>query len=212
VVLFVGPNMGWTPSGARGLFLDRDGVVIENRANYVRSHSDIALIPGSAEAVRKAHDAGYTVVIVSNQAAVGRGLLSADEAVRLHEHVLALLRHHGAPVGASYLCPHDPLAGCHCRKPEPGLLMTAMTDLEINAGSSLMVGDAMTDLVAGDRADVPSVMVRTGRGRDQAVTVEAAVLGVRQRLFDDLASVVDRLVGKPRGASRSSLGTKTGRP
>jgi histidinol-phosphate phosphatase family protein len=106
-----------------GLFLDRDGVLIENRHGYVRSERDVVVLPGAPGAVRRLASAGYRPVVVSNQAMVGKGLVRPERAAAVHRYVIELLAAQGAQVGAGYLGPHAPGDGCACRKPAPGMLL-----------------------------------------------------------------------------------------
>ena len=101
----------------RAVFFDRDGVLINNLAAHVRSVGDVRVEHGAFTAVRRLREAGYAPVVVSNQAVVGRGILSAAQVSAVHRHVVGLFAEAGAPIEASYLCPHAPADGCGCRKP-----------------------------------------------------------------------------------------------
>ena len=94
--------------------MDRDGVIIENRPNYVLSWSDVEFLPQSFEALRIIHPA-IKIVIITNQSAVGRGLITLQAAKALNQRIVNEIRNHGGRVDGSYMCPHSPLQACHCR-------------------------------------------------------------------------------------------------
>jgi D-glycero-D-manno-heptose 1,7-bisphosphate phosphatase len=152
------------------MFLDRDGVVIED-TNYVRSIDKVRLIPGSAEAIAALNRAGWTVAIATNQAGIARGLFSFETVNEIHEHLVELLRVYGAHVDGFYFCPHHPAGEvkeyrceCECRKPKPGMLLKAANELGIDLTRSWMIGDRISDLEAGSAVGCKTVLVRTGYG------------------------------------------------
>lgn len=153
-------------SGA--IFVDRDGVIGENRPDYVKSWSEFAFIPGAIEAMASMSRVGSPVVIVTNQSAVGRGLLSRRQLDMIHERMLDSLAASGAKVHAIMVCPHHPDDACRCRKPEPGMLEDAAERFKLDLALSYLIGDHSTDIEAGARAGCRTVLVRTGRGADLA--------------------------------------------
>jgi D-glycero-D-manno-heptose 1,7-bisphosphate phosphatase len=159
------------------IFLDRDGVIIENRAEYVRSWEDVAFIPGVFEALSRLSKENCRIVLVTNQSAVGRGLLSYEEAISINGSILEQIKSHGGRVDGSFICPHAPWENCTCRKPSPGLLLKAAEALSLDLPRSAMLGDALSDLKAGRSAGVAlSGLVLTGRGREQNILPEAGPL------------------------------------
>lgn len=157
------------------IFLDRDGVIIENRADYVRSWDDVEIYPQALEALARIHTSPYKIVIVTNQSAVGRGIISRSTADAINERVVEEIERANGRVDAVFMCPHAPEAGCSCRKPEPGLLLQAANRLSIDLKRSIMIGDALTDLEAGQAAGISSLaLVATGRGAVQAQLPEMA--------------------------------------
>lgn len=149
------------------VFLDRDGVIIENVADYVRSTRDVVAIDGSPAAIAALHAAGIRTVIVSNQSMVGRKLVTAEVAENIQEHVVEMVTTQPGAILASYMCLHAPSDGCRCRKPGPGLLEQASEDLGIELGSSVLIGDAMSDVDAARAVGATAILVGTGRGRSQ---------------------------------------------
>lgn len=179
--------------GQPAIFLDRDGVIIENRSDYVRSWADVEVFPQALQALAALSRGPYLVVLVTNQSAVGRGHISAATAAGINDRLLEVIREAGGRVDAVYMCPHDPADGCACRKPRPGLLRRAAEELDLALERSVMIGDALTDIQAGQAAGVGRcVLLRTGRGRDQERLPEAAGLPPFT-VYDDLLAALNSL-------------------
>jgi D-glycero-D-manno-heptose 1,7-bisphosphate phosphatase len=134
--------------GRRALFLDRDGTVIEDE-HYLRDPALIRFLPGALPALRAIAEAGYALVVVSNQSGVARGLITRDELARVHEAFAELLRAAGTPLDGAYYCEHGPDDGCACRKPKPGLIQRAIAELNLDPSLSYMIGDKERDCEAG---------------------------------------------------------------
>jgi D-glycero-D-manno-heptose 1,7-bisphosphate phosphatase len=150
------------------IFLDRDGVLIENRPDYVRAWSQVVTIPEAIRALSLAAIKKYKLVIVTNQSAVGRGLMMLETAQEINQRLVQLIQNQGGQIDGIYMCPHKPEDGCSCRKPLPGLLLRAARDLSLDLQRSWMIGDAWTDLQAGEAAGVRgTVLLKTGRGEEQ---------------------------------------------
>ena len=157
-----------------GIFLDRDGVLIANRANYVRNWADVEFLPGIDWAMRTLSNLNAKVVIITNQSAVGRGIISITQALEINNQIKTRIEALGGRIDALYMCPHAPEENCTCRKPEPGMLLEAARDLRLDISQSIMIGDALTDIKAGKRVGVRhSILVLTGRGAMQAKLPEA---------------------------------------
>lgn len=175
------------------IFLDRDGVIIENRSDYVRSWADVEIFPQAIDALVALCDSPYRIVLVTNQSAVGRGIITRETAEGINDRLLAVIQEAGGRVDAVFMCPHGPDDGCDCRKPLPGLLLRAAVELDIDLSRSLMIGDALTDIQAGQAAGVVSVLLRTGRGRDQEQLPAVATLSPFP-IFDTLADALNSLI------------------
>jgi D-glycero-D-manno-heptose 1,7-bisphosphate phosphatase len=151
------------------IFLDRDGVVIENRDSYIRSWADVQFIPEALKALADAHNCEYKFVIVTNQSAVGRGIISYEIASAINQQVVEQIEKCGGRIEGVYMCPHAPDEGCACRKPEPGLLLQAAQELGLDLKRSIIIGDAISDLMAGRSAGTAvQILVKTGRGLSQS--------------------------------------------
>ncbi|MBI5882908.1 MAG: D-glycero-beta-D-manno-heptose 1,7-bisphosphate 7-phosphatase [Elusimicrobia bacterium] len=154
-------------SRARAVFLDRDGVLVED-VDYVRSVRQLEVLPGAAEAVRRLGKAGLKVVVVSNQSGVGRGYFSRRTLQRIHAELKARLARAGARLDAIYCCPHLPpgqgVKPCGCRKPGTGLVEKAARRWGLELPECFFVGDSTTDLQTARNAGCAPVLVRTGKG------------------------------------------------
>ncbi len=170
------------------MFLDRDGVVIENRSAYVRSWADVSIYDQAVEALRLAAP-HFKLVVVTNQSAVGRGIISIETAQEINRRLADVLRERGVHLDGVYMCPHAPELRCACRKPQPGLLLQAARELSLDLAHSVMVGDALSDLAAGRAAGVArGLLVLTGRGLEQAAEPAAGL--APGDIFPDLHSAV----------------------
>jgi D-glycero-D-manno-heptose 1,7-bisphosphate phosphatase len=150
------------------IFLDRDGVIIENRADYVRDWSQVSIFPNAIKALSNPIIKKYKVVIVTNQSAVGRNLISLKTAREINDKLADIIKQDSGNVDAIYMCPHNPEDQCHCRKPQPGMLLQAARELSLNLSASWMIGDAWSDLLAGQAAGTRgTIIVKTGRGARQ---------------------------------------------
>ena len=159
------------------LFLDRDGVFIENRDSYVRSWEDVAFFPQALTALARIREIPYKIIVVTNQSAVGRGIISLETAVQLNDRILEVVREGNGRIDASYLCPAQPGTNDPCRKPRPGMLLQAAQEPNLDLSQSYMIGDALTDIQAGQAAGVKqAILLLTGRGTAQAALPKAAEL------------------------------------
>ena len=150
--------------GQTVVFLDRDGVINRNRGgDYVRTVDQFEFLPSAFEGLARLKEAGCTVVVVSNQACVGKGLVSLEELERINDKMLRTISEHGGEIAAVYYCTHRKDEGCTCRKPQTGLFARAVQELGISIDGSYFVGDALADLQAGVNAGCRTVIVLTGR-------------------------------------------------
>jgi histidinol-phosphate phosphatase family protein len=157
-------------ASSRAVFLDRDGVINEEG---VRSNSalNLRIFPGAANAIKRLNETGYRVVVVTNQAAVARGLTTADAVHKTHKEMKTMLAKEGATIDGFYFCPHHPegtvkeyAIACGCRKPGTGMIASAAKDFDIDLAKSFLVGDKTGDILAGKRAGLTTILVRTGYG------------------------------------------------
>jgi D-glycero-D-manno-heptose 1,7-bisphosphate phosphatase len=163
------------------VFLDRDGTLVEE-AGYLDRLERLVFFPYSVDAVRLLNRANLAVVIVTNQAGIARGIFKDSFVAEAHRHIASRLSAGGARVDGFYYCPHHPEAvieeyrkSCDCRKPQPGLLKRAASDLDLALDRSFVVGDRWHDLEAGERVGARGVLVRTGYGKTEEASPHANV-------------------------------------
>jgi D-glycero-D-manno-heptose 1,7-bisphosphate phosphatase len=130
----------------KAVFLDRDGTINVDR-HYVYKLEDFEFLPGVPQAIKFLNDAGYKVIVVSNQSGIARGFYTAADVEKLHGYIDGELAKHGARIDAYYICPHHPdfTGECECRKPKTGLVERAVREFEIDVSLSYMVGDKESD-------------------------------------------------------------------
>ena len=178
------------------IFLDRDGVIVENRADYVKSIDEIRILPGVLAALAQAARLDCRIVVVTNQSVVARGLLSEPRLAAIHAYLQTAIVAAGGRVDGWYYCPHLPEAGCACRKPKPGMLLSAAADWQIDLPASVMVGDAVTDVQAGQAAGARAILVRTGLGHRHTADLTPVGL-VSVPVVTDLAAAIQRVAASP---------------
>ena len=161
------------------VFLDRDGTLIEERG-YLDRLDMLEIFPFSADAIRLLNRAGYATVVITNQAAIGRGIIDEPFLDEVHRALDSRLAPAGAAPDAYYFCPHHPdeavgrfRTTCRCRKPGPGMIEQAVADLDLDPARSFMVGDRWIDVAAGHAAGTKALLVRTGHGAHEADTAPA---------------------------------------
>jgi D-glycero-D-manno-heptose 1,7-bisphosphate phosphatase len=151
----------------RAIFFDRDGVICENRSDHVKSWREFRFLPGVKESIAALSRLGLPLIIVTNQAAIGRGIVSANVVEDIHRRMLAELAAYGGRIDQVVYCPHRPEDKCYCRKPEPGMLLKVAEEMGIDLNQSYLIGDAATDLMAGQQVGCQTFLVLTGRGFQQ---------------------------------------------
>lgn len=179
------PERGWATrhgqaelGGKPALFLDRDGTVIEN-VPFLNDPAGVSLIPGAREAIAAMRAQGYAVIVVTNQSGVARGLISPEQYQAVEAAVVAALG--PGLIDATYACPFHPEHPW--RKPEPGMLLAAARDHGLALAKSIMVGDTLADMIAGEQAGVGALVhVLTGHGVDERPAVESWENGQGERV------------------------------
>lgn len=160
------------------VFLDRDGVLVHDRG-YLVSVDELDVMPGVPAAMRSLGDAGFRLVVVTNQAVIARGMIDEPALAAIHAALEARLRESGAPaLDAVFACPHHPDAfveayriACDCRKPRPGSLRRAAVEHGIDLAASFMVGDRPSDILAGKRAGCRTVLIDGPHRHDPAIII-----------------------------------------
>jgi mannose-1-phosphate guanylyltransferase/phosphomannomutase len=159
---------------AKAVFLDRDGVIIENAKNGVKP-GEIRLMPGAGKAIAKLNQAGYKTIVVTNQPEIAKGFITFEQVNQANEQIKKLIAKDKAHLDAFYICPHHPEKGfegeikelkidCDCRKPKPGMLLKAAKEHNLDLKESWIVGDSKSDIKAGQAAGVKTILVISGGG------------------------------------------------
>jgi D-glycero-D-manno-heptose 1,7-bisphosphate phosphatase len=184
----------------QAVFLDRDGTVNEE-VGYLRDVAKLKLIPGAGSAIRKLNEAGFLVVLVTNQAGVARGYFPESLIAEVHARLDELLHAEDARLDAVYYCPHHPTAGttaytrvCDCRKPGTGLIKQATRDLHIDVKHSYMVGDKWSDVELGQRAGTAAVLVKSGYAPDDPGNVRPPHVREPEFIAHDISEAADWII------------------
>lgn len=144
------------------VFLDRDGVIVRNRSDYVKSWAEVELLTGAVQAIARLCRAGHRVMVFTNQSAVGRGILPWSDLVAIHRSLSASVAKEGGDITRYLVCPHRPSDGCFCRKPKPGLLLRARREMGSDLRSAFVVGDQLSDLQAAWAVGSRAMLVLSG--------------------------------------------------
>lgn len=177
------------PQG-RAALLDRDGVINVGGVEYVTSWDEFQFIPGALEALRRLRQARWLTLVVTNQSAVARGMLSREELDEMHRRMAQQVEEAGGRIAGIYVCPHHPDDGCACRKPRTGLLQQAARDWGLDLTRSYMVGDSWRDIEAGQRVGMTTIMVE-GAGPERAHRERERLSRPPDFVARDLAAAVD---------------------
>jgi len=189
----------------RAVFLDRDGVLIEDVDLLCRTEQ-IRILADVPRVLQRLKKAGFQLVVVSNQAVVARGIATENEVRAINERLEKMLIREGAPrLDGWYFCPHHPNASvaeyrkvCECRKPQPGLFLQAAQELALDLRESFTVGDRITDIVAGAKAGTRNILVQTGQHNAPPIqTAERLDTSIRpDYICRDLLAAAEWIVGQ----------------
>jgi len=148
------------------VFLDRDGTINEEMG-YINHPSRLVLLPQAAAGIRLLNEAGVKVVVVTNQSGAARGYFPPALVSEINQLLTGLLAKEGARLDAIYACLHGPDEGCACRKPQPGLLLQAARELDLDLKRAYLAGDRYVDVDTAARAGIKGILVLTGYGRGE---------------------------------------------
>ena len=178
------------------IILDRDGVINIDSALYIKSPAEWKPIEGSLPAIARLNQAGYRVVVATNQSGIGRGLFDMDTLNAMHEKMHKSLAAVGGRIDAIFYCPHTADEKCGCRKPKPGMFERIAKVYNMDLKGVPTIGDSLRDLQAGSAAGCTPMLVRTGKGEK---TEAEGGLPADTTIYDNLAAAVDALLGKNNG-------------
>lgn len=173
------------------IILDRDGVINHDSDAFIKSPDEWIPIPGSLEAIARLNEAGYRVVVATNQSGVARGYFNVMMLNAIHQKMHQAAQQVGAHIDALFFCPHSPDDNCDCRKPKPGMLMDIAKRFNVSLKGVPNVGDSLRDLQAGFVVGCTPYLVLTGKGEEAAIK---GGLPPGTAVFPDLAAVVEHLL------------------
>jgi D-glycero-D-manno-heptose 1,7-bisphosphate phosphatase len=173
------------------IILDRDGVINHDSDQYIKSPDEWKPIPGSLEAIAQLSQAGYRVVVATNQSGVGRGLFEMDTLNAIHEKMVKAVNQAGGRIDAIFFCPHTSADGCACRKPLPGMFREISTRFNVDLTDVPTVGDSLRDLQAAITVGAQPILVLTGKGAKTAKNPDMPAI---TPVFPNLAAVARHLV------------------
>jgi D-glycero-D-manno-heptose 1,7-bisphosphate phosphatase len=173
------------------IVLDRDGVINFDSASFIKSPAEWKPIPGSIEAIARLNQAGYRVVVATNQSGVGRNLFDMDTLNAIHQKMHQAVAQAGGRIEAIFFCPHTADEGCECRKPKPGMFRRIAGCYNVDMAGVPAVGDSLRDLQAAEAVGARPYLVLTGKGQK---TQADGQLPKGTQVFADLAGVVDALL------------------
>lgn len=180
------------PDALEAVFLDRDGVINRERADYVKCREEFEFLPGVLPALARLADLPQPIIVVTNQSAIGRKLMGRSALDDIHLYMHQCVMASGGRIDAFYVCPHHPDEDCLCRKPKPGLLLQAARDFRLNLANCVFIGDSVTDAGAAHAAGCPCCLVATGRQGLQLAELVSRRYDVA--ISSDLASAVTSLL------------------
>jgi D-glycero-D-manno-heptose 1,7-bisphosphate phosphatase len=173
------------------IILDRDGVINFDSPHYIKSPAEWKAIPGSLEAIARLTQAGYKVVVATNQSGIGRGLFDMDTLNAIHDKMHRAVQALGGRIDAIYFCPHTADSKCDCRKPMPGMFLRIGACFNTDLSKAFSVGDSLRDLQAAERAGASPMLVLTGKGEN---TLAEGGLPESTQIFPDLAAVTNHIL------------------
>ena len=175
------------------IILDRDGVINYDSDQFIKSPQEWNPIPGSLEAIASLNQAGFRVVVASNQSGVGRGLFDMATLNAIHARMHKLVAQAGGRIDAVFFCPHAADSRCQCRKPKPGLMQEIAARLHVDLRGVPMVGDALRDIQAAVAVGARPILVKTGKGTR---TLEAGELPEELAVFEDLREAANVIISE----------------
>ena len=178
------------------IILDRDGVINIDSPNYIKCPKEWIPIKGSLEAIAKLNQAGFSVVVATNQAGISRGIFTFEDLHAIHSKMIDTLTQYGGNIDAIFFCPHNPIDLCECRKPRPGMINEIQVRFKVNLTDVKLIGDSHRDLLAADKAGATPWLVKTGNGQK---TIEAhengtQILPPNTEIFLDLSEAVKTIL------------------
>ena len=173
--------------------LDRDGVINQDSDNYIRSAEEWLPIDGSIEAIAHLNNAGFSIMIATNQSGIGRKLFDEYALAQMHHKLCSMVEEAGGSVDGIFYCPHTPEDNCGCRKPKTGLLQEIEREFDCALAGQFFIGDSYKDIQAALAFDLIPVLVRTGKGLDTEIQLRSEGFSTVS-IYDNLAAAVQQII------------------
>lgn len=186
------------------IILDRDGVINQDRDDFVKSADEWVPLEGSMDAIAFLTQAGYTLAVATNQSGIGRQYFTMQELTEMHNKMHKLVQQAGGQIDGIWFCPHTGASGCNCRKPAPGMVEDILARFNARAEDVYMVGDSLRDLQAIDAVGGKPVLVLTGKGK-KTLSQHGDELPEHTRIFDDLLAFSQTLIQEQTAESEYAL-------
>lgn len=174
--------------------LDRDGVINQDSEDYIKSPDECIPVPGSIAAIARLSNAGYKVVVATNQSGLARGYFDLETLQAIHDKIQRLVKSSGGYIDRFYYCPHGPDDDCLCRKPKPGLLQRIVCDYQVSPRDIPVVGDSIRDLEMALAMQAQPILVKTGNGMMTQQAIKSDTRLSTTPVFDDLGAFVNQLL------------------
>ena len=188
----------------RAIFLDRDGVICENRSDHVKSWQEFEFLPGAKKSLAALGQLNLPIIVITNQAIVNRGLVTASAVEDIHCRMVAEITAAGGRIDRVIYCPHRPEDNCECRKPKPGMLLQAAQEMNLDLTGSYFVGDAATDLIAARQVNCQAFLVLTGRGFQQLIPALQSV-GRKFTLTRNLMDAAEHILASELNSTNKAM-------
>lgn len=143
----------------KAVFLDRDGLINKERRDYVKSIEEFQILDNIPEAIKMLKEKGFLVIVITNQSAINRGLVTIETLNEIHNYFQKFLKENNTSIDDFYFCPHRPNENCQCRKPNPGMLIKAAQEHDIDMNQSFMIGNSLTDVQAAEKAGCKGILL-----------------------------------------------------
>jgi len=154
----------------KAIFLDRDGVINLEKKDYVKSIKEFQIIHNVPKAIATLKEKGFLVIVITNQSAINRKLLTIEVLNEIHNHLQKILKNNNTSIDYFYFCPHRPDEKCKCRKPNPGMILKAAQEHDIDMNQSFMIGDSLTDIQAAEKAGCEGILLNQNQTLLEIIT------------------------------------------
>ena len=159
----------------KAVFLDRDGVINKERKDYVKSIEEFQILNNIPKSIKMLKEKGFLVIVITNQSAINRGLITIETLNEIHNYLQNFLKENNTSIDGFYFCPHRPDENCKCRKPNPGMLIKAAQEHNIDMNQSFMIGNSLTDIQAAQKSGCKGILLNQNQALLELVTDEIKV-------------------------------------